>query len=641
MKKLLNVLLFLGFFAFSKAEKLDSLLKLLVSAKDDTAKVLLQYEIGYTYGIGKIDSSTYYFEAGKKLSQKLNYGDGVVKYFINYTGLLNDMGKYDTALILNLESVRLANTLPNKNLLANCIANVGNSYLNLRKLDSANYYYLQAEKISIANNDKLRLYILYGNLCGQYASLGQYEKAIDYAKKAIVLHQQNIGDENDHSYLLTNLGGTYQNLRQNDSTVFYATEAIRIAKQTKNYNVWFVNLQNIIYAKVDQKKYAELPFYVKEMEQMEPFMKTPRFEAKLAMNRAIQYYYAKQYAQAEEFGLAAYQISMSNALPSITQKTCRILTKIDAAQGKIAAADDFDAQADSLYDAELNEEVASNVKDIEAKYEAEKKDNEIFKLNTVNKQKSTLNNILFGSAGAFLLIGFLGYRNFRGRQKLQQAKITELEKDKQLMAIDAMLKGQEEERSRIAKDLHDGLGGMLSGTKLSFMNMKENLVLTQENASLFDKSLSMLDNTIGDLRKVAQNLMPEALVKFGLEEALKDYCLSIESSSHLQVEYHFLGEQRELSNTSRVFIYRIVQELVNNAVKHAQAKKLLVQVNMQIAKVDITVEDDGKGYDEAMAAQKKGAGLSNIQYRVQYFNGKIDTITKAGEGTSVHIELNV
>jgi two-component system, NarL family, sensor kinase len=283
-----------------------------------------------------------------------------------------------------------------------------------------------------------------------------------------------------------------------------------------------------------------------------------------------------------------------------------------------------------------------------ALFENEKKESAIHQLEVEKiqdsnelKQKSTLNKILIGSAAALLFIGFLGYRNFRSRQKLQQAKITELEKDKQLLAIDAMLQGQEEERSRIAKDLHDGLGGMLSGTKLSFINMKENLVLTPENAMQFDKSLSMLDNTIADLRKVAHNLMPEALVKFGLQEAVKDFCNGIQSSTNIKVVYQPLGENKKLPNTAEVFTYRIVQELVNNAVKHANATQIIVQLATNNNKVGITVEDNGKGYDINVLANNKGAGMDNIKYRVQYFNGTIDTVTSAGNGTSVNIELVV
>lgn len=304
----------------------------------------------------------------------------------------------------------------------------------------------------------------------------------------------------------------------------------------------------------------------------------------------------------------------------------------------------FSIHKDSL----LNRSKIIEGTDLKNKYLTQIKENEIIKLNTANKQKSTFNSFLIVAAIGLILFSLLGYRNFKNKQKvfsqqqqIQQQKIAELEKDKQLQAVDAMLRGQEEERSRIAKDLHDGLGGMLSGTKLSFENMKENLILTPDNAVLFDKSLNMLDNTIADLRKVAHNLMPEALVKFGLQEAVRDFCNSIQSATAIKIIFQPIGVYQQLNNTAEVFTYRIIQELVNNAVKHAKALQIIVQLTVNNNKISIAVEDDGKGFDVNALTNSKGAGMDNIKYRVQYFNGTIDTVTSLGNGTSVNVELRV
>ncbi len=296
---------------------------------------------------------------------------------------------------------------------------------------------------------------------------------------------------------------------------------------------------------------------------------------------------------------------------------------------------------DSLFSQENKNEIAKLMSEKEALELKTKNEKEILNLKVTNEKKANLNKILIGSSIALLLIAFLIYWNFKNKRKVQNLKIAKLEKDKQLLTVDAMLKGQEEERSRIAKDLHDGLGGLLSGTKLSFINMKENLILTPENAIQFDKSLNMLDNTIVDLRKVAQNLMPEALVKFGLNEALRDYCNSLQSSSKITVTYQKIGVGRKIPNTAEVFVYRIIQELTNNAVKHSKASEIIVQLALSETKTSITVEDNGIGYDKSTLENKEGSGLDNITYRVHYLNGTIDTETSLNNGTSVNIELNV
>ena len=136
-----------------------------------------------------------------------------------------------------------------------------------------------------------------------------------------------------------------------------------------------------------------------------------------------------------------------------------------------------------------------------------------------------------------------------------------------------MLKGEEQERTRLAKDLHDGLGGMLSGIKYSFQTMKGNLIMTPENKQAFERSMDMLDSSIKEMRRVAHNMMPEALVKFGLDTALSDFCNDINKTGALNVSYQSLGLENEIiEQTTAITIYRIVQELINNTMKHAAPK---------------------------------------------------------------------
>jgi two-component system, NarL family, sensor kinase len=485
--------------------------------------------------------------------------------------------------------------------------------------------------------DKELLMIFYGNLAASYSEQHKNEKAKEYSFKAMALNKQGYGNDNDLLYVTAGLSTNYINLNQYDSALYYAYKTIELCEKEKNYYVEKVTLGNIIAIKIEQQKYHELMPVVKKMEELGKKINTPEYTARLNLNYAIAHFYTGNTKIAEQYALNALKISEPAKYSVISKNTYTMLDKIEAALGNYALSNFYGNKQDSISNEQINEGVVGNIQELEKKYETQKKDNEILSLNSSNKEKSTLNKILIGSTLGIGLLGLLGYKNFKSQQKLQQAKITELEKEKYLQAIDAMLKGQEEERSRIAKDLHDGLGGMLSGTKLSFMNMKENLILTPENTAQFNKSISLLDNTIADLRKVAHNLMPEALVKYGLNEAVKDFCSTLQASSTLPVIYQFLGEPRNMSSTAEVFTYRIIQELVNNAVKHANATKILVQLNTPENKIGITVEDDGKGFNANTVT--KGDGLDNIKYRVQYFNGTIDTVTSPGNGTSVHIEL--
>jgi two-component system, NarL family, sensor kinase len=637
--KIIFLLVALSFIAFAYAQQLDSLLLKIKVAKEDTAKVRLLNKAGNFYKSNNFDAALYYFNASKKLSEKIGFSAGVINYYLNVHGVYLENGKYDSSLLIIRKGLQLAENSGDKMQLAKCYESISSSYHYLIKFDSCSKYDLKAQLIYESLGKSPELMVFYGNLCSSFAERHEFEKSKAYGFKAIKLNEQGYGDDNDLLYALSSLSTTYIYLNQNDSALYFANKTVELCKQEKNYYVQQVTLGNIILIKLNQQDYNGLMPVVNQLKKLEGYFDTPEFSAQLNLNYAIANFYTGKTKLAKEYALSALQVSELNKLSVISKNSYIILDKIETALGNYALSDKYSEKRDSINNEQMNEATAENIQELEKKYETEKKDKEIVKLDAANKQKSTLNKILFGGAGLLLIISLLGYRNFKSRQQIQQQKITELEKDKQLLAIDAMLKGQEEERSRIAKDLHDGLGGMLSGVKLSFVNMKENMVMDAESVSSFENSIMQLDNTIAELRKVAHNLMPEALVKFGLKNAVLDYCNAMQLSSKTKIIFEQLGNERQLSNTADLYIYRIIQELINNAIKHAAPNQILVQLTKTNDKILLTVEDDGKGFDKQILPLAKGIGMKNLQQRVDYFKGKIDITSQPTEGTSVNIEL--
>lgn len=159
--------------------------------------------------------------------------------------------------------------------------------------------------------------------------------------------------------------------------------------------------------------------------------------------------------------------------------------------------------------------------------------------------------------------------------------------------------------------------------------------------AVFERSLDMIDTSIKELRRVAHNMMPEMLTKFGLDEALKDYCSTINTTKLLTVRYQSLGIMTRLDSATEIIVYRIVQELLNNILKHAVASEVFVQLIRENDRLNIVVEDNGKGFDTAMLENNKGAGWVNIRSRVEYLKGQLDVHSEPGKGTLVNIEFNV
>jgi signal transduction histidine kinase len=350
----------------------------------------------------------------------------------------------------------------------------------------------------------------------------------------------------------------------------------------------------------------------------------------------------KQFDIAEKEFMEGLKIAEADSMQSSMQTLYLAMSTIKYAQQDFKGAVAWDDKWGAMEQIMKKQEMAEYAVDLEAKYATESKEAKIKLQASQLKQKSTINYILIGSAAALLIILLLLFINYRHKQKLQQQRIAELETQQQLTATEAVLKGEEQERTRLAKDLHDGLGGMLSGIKYSFNTMRGNLVMTPDNAQAFERSMDMLDSSIKEMRRVAHNMMPEALVKFGLDTALKDFCNDINNSGALEISYQSMGiEGMEIDQTAAITIYRIVQELINNTMKHAVAKTAIVQITKANNQLAVTVEDDGRGFDTAILHQSKGIGWANIQSRIDFLKGKLDVNSKPGTGTSVHIEIAV
>ena len=206
-----------------------------------------------------------------------------------------------------------------------------------------------------------------------------------------------------------------------------------------------------------------------------------------------------------------------------------------------------------------------------------------------------------------------------------------------------MLEGQEEERMRIATDLHDRLGSMLSTVKLLFSALDEKIDKNQEeNKKQYEKANNLLDEACVEVRRVSHNLGTGMVANFGLVRAIEELCESIDESGKMKCQLLTYGiEEAKLKLKVEVGIYRIVQELFNNVIKHSKAKKLTVQLNALEEELSITVEDDGVGFDPVKVRQKGGMGLNNLEQRAQNLGGTLHIDSRKGKGTTTIIELPI
>ncbi|MBV2228619.1 MULTISPECIES: sensor histidine kinase [unclassified Sphingobacterium] len=303
---------------------------------------------------------------------------------------------------------------------------------------------------------------------------------------------------------------------------------------------------------------------------------------------------------------------------------------------------------DVLQDTMYNRRIRESLMDYEVKYQTLEKEGEILSLKTEReKTESDIKNtriIIALVAIILLLIGYFLFKNHQKNKRLLQQqeinnnqKLLEEKQKQKLLSLDAMLHGEEKERNRLSRDLHDGLGSILASIKYKILDTQLSNPNDKVNSILVD-----MDFAITEMRRISHNLMPESLRRFGLAVSLGDLCKSLQNSN-TKIELQLYGLFNVLSQEQQTHIYRIIQELIYNSLKHSEAKHILVQCSVEDNVVFITVEDDGKGFksDQIMDDSKDGVGLTNVKIRVNYLHGKLDIRSEVGKGTSIDIEILV
>ncbi len=273
----------------------------------------------------------------------------------------------------------------------------------------------------------------------------------------------------------------------------------------------------------------------------------------------------------------------------------------------------------------------NEIKELDAKIEKAKKKQEILKLK--DEQQKILLRISI--IGFILIIVFLVYY-FRNKARLKSNEIKKLKAESELTELNAIIKGEEIERKRISEDLHDSINGNL--VSASYLINK-----TLDSGDTQDKTLNdvitILQDTIQDVRDISFNLSPAYTVNNSLESMVKYSCERSTNASDTDFHFHCFGEPVKFNKKTVLLIYRVIQEIVLNIIKHAQAKDAIIQFHYtHDDKLDITIEDDGKGFD--VNKKSLGIGMINIKSRLELIKSSY-TIKSNHAGTSFYISINL
>lgn len=617
----------------------DSLIKLTQNAPDDTSKVQNFILIGQLMEGTDLEKARKFYFKAKRLSEKLNYHRGVLQFYSNYTFLLNITGVYDSSLYYNLKAVHYAQQYNDELYLGKSLVNTGTSYRNLGDFVKAIEYYQKGLKIFEKREDKVIEAQINSFLGALYNDISRYDTAVYYSQKAIIIAEK-FGYLQIQAEAYGNLGNSLVKLNQFDKAEYHFKKSLELATELNHIQLLAALYLNIGNLYLQQEKFEEQYTYMLQALELAKELNLQENQVIALKGLGIYHLYTKSFDEAEKYALQALEIAEANQYLVEIAYIYNLLADISYAKNDIQQALKYDKLAEESNDLFMSDIIQNSISDAREKYETAKKDHEILTKNlTLDKRNNT---IVWLGVSTFALIIFVIFiiNNYRQKRRIHAQELKQLETEKQLSAIEMLIEGEEKERKRLAKDLHDGLGGMLSGIKFSVNNLKDKIETNQ--AQDFDRCIGIVDDSIKEMRHIAHSLMPEVLEKFGLDTALKNFCTEINSDSKESIVYQSFGlKDIKINHQTSLTAYRVVQELINNAIKHAEAKNIMIQITVVDNLLNITVEDDGKGIDISELHQKKGIGISNIDNRVKLINGTLDIQSEPEQGSSFYIELNL
>ncbi len=519
-------------------------------------------------------------------------------WYDNAGSLAAYQGNYRKAIAMEYHTLKLLDEFPADSsiigLRINAYNSIGSMLHYVNRMDKAIYYLERAIALGEKHGLKVELDQVYVNLGGTYATMEQWDQAHKYYKQAI---QQSLLHDNTFvlqvAYL--SLGRLYKQQGNYDSAITFMQKAMLVSDKTNPYMskiTPYINLGWIYFSKNEFKRAAQY--------------------AKMALQLA------------EEYKAPQNIVYAHGLLADIYGRTHQWQ---DAYQHQFA----YTQFKDSLDETDK----ATDINQMEIKFRVAEKDKQLAEQQlSLNRQKSALREKNFWIGGIsvgvlFLTILFIVlFLNYRNKKQLQLRNM-------EINRLKAMMEGEERERTRIATELHDGISSQLLAVKLSLSTTLGNAKgpLTAED---FQVSMEYLDEAMQDLRHTAQNLIPGNGMKRGLKDMIAQFCHKMDTLGDTEVIFQSYGQWEPGDPIQKLSIYRIVQELVQNSLKHAQAHYILVQLNCETDFIGITVQDDGKGFD--IHAPHKGQGLANLRKRVTAFNGSLE-ITSSHTGTTVYIEL--
>jgi signal transduction histidine kinase len=503
-------------------------------------------------------------------------------------------GKHDEALNKYFEAVKIYQSIKNKNGIAETYNEIGILYLKQNKLNKAKQILYNAITIVDNNSNSRTIANSYNNLGLVFETENNLDSAA-YCFKIALKNYENNKDSLGIAYSLDYLSSIYLKDKKFYESEQNLIQSLNIKQRLNDKTGVAIALNNLGELNVEKDDFQKALYYFKTAQDSARHLNFTDLEAHTYNMQALVYEKMNDY---------------KNAFLS-TQKYNELSKKI------------------------LDDKRLKNIEEFEAKYNTEKKENEIAQ----QKLKIIRKNIMLFSLLVLILLVIVSFLLFYKKKKIQQEKIWQenriIEEEKRSKAV---LESEENERQRLARELHDGVGQLLTATKLNLSLANNSEYKEKENT--LQNAINVLDDSIKEIRNISHNMVPDVLLRFGLQKAIEDFSNRINQSKKIEIIFECNNfNENSLNDASKLMLYRIIQEAVNNAIKYAEASQLNIQLSADDAEISLLMEDNGKGFDVIKANEKGGIGLKNMQLRTNYLKGKLIIDSTPKNGTTIIVEI--
>jgi signal transduction histidine kinase len=556
---------------------------------------------------GAMDTALVYYNKALKKFRDINDTVNEADALHGLTVYYEFTGDYDKAIEAGLKSNYLFKKLKKTKNYIQSLNDLANIYETLDWLDTALNCYQLVYKLSLENNMPGTANTAMNNMAVVYYNQGKIEESKNYLLKAIA-YNDSINNENGLALQYYNIASIYFKEGDTLKTIESLERSLALATEINN-----------------------------TFRQM-----------KASLKLGEHYNEIGDYEKAEKYFLSNLEITINSKYKETVKKISSQLALLYAKQEKYNESITYMrlslAYQDSLFSSEKGKIIENALADNKALVLQDM----IMEINTGHQQEleglrmQKIYLLLSFLFIVFTLFGLLIYFRMRAKKNriISAQRIQQLEDEKKLLAAQSVIIGQENERKRIAQELHDGIGILLSSASIHVSGV-ETAPEGEDKAEMIKKATALLKRAGKEVRKISQNMMPGVLSKFGLKDAIEDLFDKVVETIDIEIDKQISCTNERLPENTEIMLYRIVQELINNTLKHADASKIVFTIDRKPTEIQIFYSDNGRGFDIDEVDTNRSLGLSGIRSRVDFLKGKLTLKSVPNKGTEYKIVFPV